>query len=201
MVPGSEPLRGARWPLVLGAIVLAGVLSAVGLQLASRSLLVNQERSASQALKDVVAAELDFRSNDRDGNKINDFWVGDVSGLHYMKGPGGELIRLIRKSVADADAEPLFAARREPLDGYWFVAFRRNPYGQPYEASDKPSKHRSFAEFAFCAYPVSTGSGRQSSYVVNEDCTVGKAPDDRIYIRWPVEYPAPSPTWGFEKLD
>ena len=64
------------------------------------------ERAASVSLKTVATAETDFRTNDRDSNGIHDYWVGDVSGL-YRYTVNNKEIKLIEKSLADADASPL----------------------------------------------------------------------------------------------
>src|SRR5438093_367005 len=44
----------------------------------------SNERNASATLKSFASAEADFRANDRDNNRVNDFWVADVSGLYRV---------------------------------------------------------------------------------------------------------------------
>jgi len=103
--------------LVVGCIAIIACLVIPGLFLSSR---VDYERSASTYLKTICSAEADFRANDRDWNRVNDFWTADVKGLYTMTsalvsgaiGPGAEgwtsdpSIKLIELSLACADATP-----------------------------------------------------------------------------------------------
>src|SRR5436190_232031 len=59
--------------------------------------LAANERSASSSLKTLATAEADFKANDRDGNGLKDFWVGDVSGLYRYTMTNGREIKLIEK--------------------------------------------------------------------------------------------------------
>ncbi len=75
----------------------------------------NIERNASACLKVLATAEIDFRANDRDGNRINDFWTYDVKGLYTVEtatvsgnkvdwqASGASPIKLIEEAVAAAD--------------------------------------------------------------------------------------------------
>jgi type II secretory pathway pseudopilin PulG len=86
--------------LVILAIAVPGLLS---------SNRASNEREAVTALKTLAAAEADFRTNDRDKNRVNDFWTADVKGLFTMT-PAAELekgdrpkhlpLELISRSVA-----------------------------------------------------------------------------------------------------
>src|SRR5262245_26559596 len=60
---------------VIAAIAIPGLLS---------SQRASNERNASTSLKTLTSAEADFRSNDRDGNHVNDFWTANVAGLYTM---------------------------------------------------------------------------------------------------------------------
>ena len=52
----------------------------------------------------MASAEADFRANDRDGNRIQDFWTGDVAQLYGMRSVGStEMIKLIEISLAGAN--------------------------------------------------------------------------------------------------
>src|SRR5262245_44319035 len=121
MMP-AKPLPG--W---LSILLLVGIVLAMGGSLFvwfdwKRRRLQENERLAVHALKTLTVAEVDFRSNDRDGNRINDFWTGDVAGLYYLKDPTGSTLRLIESRLADAD--PASVTRPSPaipLHGYWFV--------------------------------------------------------------------------------
>lgn len=127
--------------LLLVLIALPGLLAG------SRA---SGERNASSSLKTLTSAEADFRGNDRDDNKVNDFWVGDVSALYFMEARG-EKIKLIELSVANADGAPL-----KPIDapsvkaGYKFIAMKTDETGAPYDRGGG----RNPGKFAFCAYPA-----------------------------------------------
>src|SRR4029450_1021468 len=79
---------------------------------------VSNDRTASVGLKILVTAETDFRANDRDGNRLNDYWTGDVKGLYTLTSavvPGAKAnstldpsIKLIELSMAAADADGTF---------------------------------------------------------------------------------------------
>jgi hypothetical protein len=128
------------------------------------------ERNASSSLKTLASAEADFRGNDRDGNKVEDFWRGDVAGLYTLTPPGSaEPIRLIEVSVAAADDRPITNiaafAPRAPKTGYWYRAIRKK--GEP---PLKPS-----IQFAFCAFPSEYGRTGKFTYILDENNCVYKA--------------------------
>src|SRR6476620_6119361 len=99
---------------VIAAIAIPGLLS---------SQRASNERNASTSLKTLTSAEADFRANDRDGNKVNDFWTANVSGLYTMTSAAvsgssnsttDPSIKLIELSIASADADStLFSAGGE----------------------------------------------------------------------------------------
>src|ERR1043166_7178419 len=134
------------------------------------SVRLSNERSASVALRTVATAEADFQSNDRDGNKKNDFWVGDVAGLRTLKVEGQEL-QLIEISVAQADAFPLGPSGvRTSKSGYWYATIPKAPDGKPYaQTVDGKTDYRNPAAFAACAWPAEYGSAGKLTFIVNED--------------------------------
>lgn len=100
--------------IVIAIIAIIAAIAIPGLLAAQRA---SNERNASASLKTLSTAEADMRSNDRDGNLVNDFWTGDVFGLYGMIPPTGgtttlpgdgtvatSIIKLIEPSVAGADA-------------------------------------------------------------------------------------------------
>ena len=147
--PEASPAR-FPWVGCLVTVVVLVIVAAIaipGLLSSSRS---SNDRNASFTLKTIAAAEADFRGNDRDGNKINDFWTADVKGLYTVtsaavrgapkEGWNAEdpAIRLIELSVAAADGDgqiipaggenmplSLFAVP-SPKAGYWFAALERD---------------------------------------------------------------------------
>jgi prepilin-type N-terminal cleavage/methylation domain-containing protein len=120
---------------IIAAIAIPGLLS---------SQRASNERNASTSLKTVTAAEADFKANDRDGNKINDFWTANIAGLYTMTSAavaGGTpnsttdaSIKLIELSLASADADAALPAAGgenialsnfslpSPKAGYWYQA-------------------------------------------------------------------------------
>jgi RNA polymerase sigma factor (sigma-70 family) len=137
----------------------------------SEDPLSPHEREASANLKMLSTAEADFRANDRDENKIHDFWTGDVSGLYlFERGPEGRmLLQMIPYEVARADAAPLVrATERGPLTprrshaGYWYKML-------PVASS---RDNRSLREFAIAAYPAEYGDSGRRTFVINENNNV-----------------------------
>ena len=120
---------------IIAAIAIPGLLS---------SQRASNERNASTSLKTLATAETDFRSNDRDGNHVNDFWTANVAGLYTLTNSalpgntpndtGDPSIKLIELSIASADADsvtPLAGGENIDLTnfavfsakaGYWYTA-------------------------------------------------------------------------------
>jgi hypothetical protein len=138
------------------------------------------EHAASMALKTIASAEADFRTNDRDSNGIHDYWVGDVSGL-YRYAVNNREIKLIDKSVADADASPLKGQSLStlkhdqplPKAGYLFAAIPK--YADKEKTENYHSgTYRNTHRFGFAAYPVEYGKTGRLTLVVSETNTVWK---------------------------
>jgi prepilin-type N-terminal cleavage/methylation domain-containing protein len=144
--------------VVIAIVGLAVALVVPGLVSSRRA---SNERTAATSLKTLTSAEADFRANDRDWNGVNDFWTGDVKGLHTMtpakvRGAGGDSadppIRLIELSVAAADLDGAFIpaggenmelnrlAVPGPHAGYWYAALEED---QSLKAEDP---HRPYRE-------------------------------------------------------
>jgi len=163
----------------IGVVALIAILLIPGLHSASKA---SNERQAAAMLKAITSAEADFRENDRDHNKVRDFWTGDGSGLYYVKPmDGGPEVRLIQADVADSDAKPLFPLPKGTVakSGYVFHAMERDdtfpgPAGEYKVDTDKSGRKVHNAEiFGFCAYPVSDWYGRYI-FTVNENNTIFK---------------------------
>jgi prepilin-type N-terminal cleavage/methylation domain-containing protein len=99
--------------IVIAIIAIIAAIAIPGLLAAQRA---SNERNASASLKTITTAQADFRSNDRDGNLVADFWTGDVFALYGLKPITGgntaapaddaiitDAIKLIEPSVAGAD--------------------------------------------------------------------------------------------------
>lgn len=153
------------------------------------AVMAPNERSASASLKTLATAEADFRANDRDSNGARDFWVGDVSGL-YRYAVNNREIKLIEKSLADADAYPLksqnlSALKRDspaPKAGYLFAVVAKYAEREKTEAYHSGGC-RNLGKFGFAAYPAEYGKSGRYTFVITESNTVwkkdlaGKPPD------------------------
>jgi hypothetical protein len=146
------------------------------------------ERNASASLKTLASAQADFRANDRDNNRMNDFWAGDVSGL-YRVDPSDGGIRLIEISVALADARPcvpldkqgtfgamkiIALGKTAPKAGYWFASVPKfqNDDGATEKYDD--GFGRCAARFAHCAYPAAYGEAGKHTFLITEENTIWK---------------------------
>jgi len=123
--------------------------------------IAQNDRAAWIALRTIATAESVFRSDDLDGNKIQDYWTGDVESLRSFRFEG---FPFIPEEFAAADAAPLgkLPIRRRPYHGYYFIALRQDDSVQPPEiyqqdTDGKAGKVHHRTGFAFCAYPVKPG--------------------------------------------
>jgi prepilin-type N-terminal cleavage/methylation domain-containing protein len=176
-------------------IAIIAIIAAIAIPGLLQSQRASNERNASASLKTLATASIDFRSNDRDGNLVNDFWTRDVSGLFsvYPAGaPATSAVRLIELSVAGADAvnNPAIAGTAntpgtnvvstyivpQAKAGYWYYSLVNNqgvaPMA-PYAASTDPSGLliHNFSTFGFGCYPDTYGAGRQI-FIINEANTI-----------------------------
>jgi hypothetical protein len=120
-------------------------------------------------------AEADFRTNDRDGNGINDFWTGDVAGL-YKYG-------LIPREWAEADTAPLVPLVPEPIPykGYYFKALMADDSMTPpalyrQDTDKKSGKVHNLERFGFVAYPAGGIAPAKYMWIVNENNSVPRRP-------------------------
>jgi len=191
--PLVEERRHGAGPILV--IVILAVGAAAGLFFGwwlpgqARERMARNERAATLALKSLATAEPDFRSNDRDGNRVQDLWVADAAGL-YVHG------KLIDRSIAEADARPLVPMNPAPIprSGYFFIAMEFDggesgslaPYGQDTDGTGR--KVHNPSAFAFCAYPAVYGVTGRNTFIISEGNTIfkydtGGAP----MIRWPLD--------------
>jgi type II secretory pathway pseudopilin PulG len=134
---------------LLALVAIVAIVAALSVPSLASSQRASNERNASTSLKTLSSAEADFRANDRDQNRVNDFWTGDVKGLYTMtgakvRGARGDQndppVRLIELSIAAADIDPtLVPAGGENMDlarfavsapkaGHWYYALESDPY-------------------------------------------------------------------------
>lgn len=179
---------------IIAAIAIPGLLS---------SQRASNERNASASLKTLASAEADFRGNDRDGNKVQDFWVQDIAQLYGMDPIGQtEPIKLIEVSVAGADTTPPIGGglaiagacvsignycTRSAKAGYWYCPLQSDEttapitlYGQVttavaanIPAGALAASSWNTSKFGFIAFPDTRSSGR-NIFVINEGNTIFK---------------------------
>lgn len=201
---GNEEPWSIRWTVAgLSAVLLlfaagmafTGVAHQVGWLLRSPVPLTRgsglNQRNAGATLKSVATAQADFRGNDRDGNRIQDFWRGDIAALYFLKSEGSDVpIRLIDISVAGADAQPirpLEGVQPTPKAGYWYRALR-------FKDEKEPDPNR----FAALAYPDSKSAG-QNMFVISHEYTLYKKAFEPGVV--PEVYPDDPLKEGWSKVD
>jgi hypothetical protein len=192
MTAPRRPFTASWSPILVVLVLAAGGACALWIRLRREDRNAN-ERAASACLETIDAAQLDFRANDRDGNRVNDFWTGDVAGLYYLAasvGPGrSESVRLIPPEIARADAAHPGAV---PHHGYFFVAMQTDENGIPYRQVTDPrpgvKPERNLSKFAFCAYPAEYGRTGRFTFIIDEGNrrfkidTAGKP-----VLKWPTD--------------
>jgi hypothetical protein len=129
------------------------------------------------ALRRMIDAQITFKTEDLDGNAVNDYWVGDISGLYRITPPGkAGPIRMIDEEVAKADIAPLAESKLlgQPLTdkpapylGYWFKVVPNRQTGkdsiEKYDQGGGVNADR----FAVCAIPADQSKTRRT-YIVSE---------------------------------
>jgi hypothetical protein len=173
---------------IAGGILLAVLVLAVAVPAYRQSGRATGERGSEADLKVIATAQLDYRSNDRDGNGELDFWRGDIAGLYSNRNKDGE-IRLIPLSTACADDRPLRpAGPRAPKAGAWFRAI-------PHEGETKPDPRR----FAACCFPADYPRSGRRTFIIDENNTIYRK--DLGHGRGIEAYPADPQKDGWTKLD
>ena len=180
-------------------IAIIAIIAAIAIPGLLQSQRASNERNASASLKTVATAEADFRSNDRDGNRVNDYWTYDIAGLFSLIPAGGattdltNAIKLIEVSICGAETMTRNTNIAHtsggtemavnsyvipaPKAGYWYMALLSD--SSPTTAviyvnsTDGGSTSHNTSIFGMAAYPDSMSSGRQV-FVINEGNTMFK---------------------------
>lgn len=209
-------------------IALIAIIAAIAIPSILSAIRASNERNASGSLKDFSSIQVTFRNSDRDGNTVNEFWTGDVSGLYRINIPGAaDPIRMIELSVALADGRRMNAvppgqpftfntgfladAATSPKAGYYYqVLVECEVAPATFEPYNDGSGHHP-DRFGFIAYPSSPGSSGTLIFILNEGGTMWKAGLPPPYIAGAppaaalapayANYPLSPPSAGYGKMD
>jgi type II secretory pathway pseudopilin PulG len=184
-------------------IAIIAIIAAIAIPALLQSQRASNERNASASLKTVATAESDFKVNDRDGNRVNDYWTYDVAGLYTLLPANspldlGRSIKLIEISIAGAETyniskniawkgtetelSPTNFLRQAPKAGYWYEALISD--NTPTAAGGTAALYATDTDgttdlvhhssiFGVAAYPDSMSAGKQI-FVINEGNTMFK---------------------------
>lgn len=193
---------GVSQVAIVAAIAIPGLLSA------NRA---SGERNASGTLKTMGTIQAMMRSNDMDNNQINDYWVGDVSGVYRIKS-GDSPIKLCDLAMAMADAKPLpggkeaggadlgepLTPRPVPKTGYLFQAIPRYGAGEGKSEPYNNGKNRNNDRYGYCAFPANYPSTGRLTFILSEGGTVYKKDTGGKAVE---EFPFDPASEGWSKLD
>jgi hypothetical protein len=166
-------VRAPRWSEFLFLLGVIIVLLAILIPCVLAAQRASNERNASGRLKQMNSIQVTFKTNDFDGNSINDYWTADVSGLYHMTVSGAGKIRMIELEVALADGrthEPYAGHRSRPKDDYWFQAMKGYETGK----GRQPYYRTNVDRFSFIAYPHRYGRDGRLCFTVSEGGTMYK---------------------------
>jgi prepilin-type N-terminal cleavage/methylation domain-containing protein len=185
-------------------IAIIAIIAAIAIPGLLQSQRASNERNASASLKTLASAEADFRANDRDADRIQDFWTEDISCLYGLIPVGSsDMIKLIELSVAGADfnrstqatsatgaagpayVNPTNYTVNAPKAGYWYKAAVNDEEASVYATNTSgvvdtagtvgTTNGRNHSKFAFIAFPDSFSAGR-AAFFINEGNTIFKRP-------------------------
>ena len=194
-----------RWRPSLGFVVSLAIIALPFIYFEAHKYYWrwSSDRSAAVILETCLSAQDDFRSNDRDQDSLEMYWVKDVAGL-YGFDPGKGPISLIDKKTAQADRTPegdnyASIIEKKQFIGYYFGAlksYREDGKSVPYD----DGMGRNPSRFGFLAYPAEKSADEIAlgtlTFITNEKGTtyskntggkpVWEFPEDPIAEGWAV---------------
>lgn len=182
-------------------IAIIAIIAAIAIPGLLNSQRASNERNASGSLKTVATAQADFRSNDRDNNRVNDFWTGDIAGLYCIDNTNVSAtpvpIKLVEVSLALADigaavglaiVTPAGDNYTQPNTafgvqgakaGYWYMTLINDQSTQPAatvyaaDTGNGPARYNT-SRFGAAAMPETYGSSGTKVFIINEGNTMFK---------------------------
>jgi hypothetical protein len=156
---------------------------------------------AAERLKELCVTQQVWRGQDIDKNGESDYWTRDIAAFYAVRDAGSNVVRLISRTLACADAAPgkrypEIGTEPMPACGYFFRVLKTDPDGKPYVQVERPEgiaenipagACSNASRFAFCAYPARYWSGRLT-YILSETGVVWQkdlGPDVKGVNAWP----------------
>ncbi len=193
--------------IVIAIIAVIAAIAIPGLLAAQRSA---NEQAAAASTKSIATAQADFRSNDRNNDRAQNFWTGDVYGLFALcpstngaNVPAGadlapeRMIKLIEPALAECDGNvtglvpgevPVAAAvgSLSPKSSYViraFATFATGAGSSPYGANGGIGAwgaNYNFGKYAVMSFPVSYGAGHKI-FIMDETLTMFRGDPGNAY--------------------
>lgn len=138
------------------------------------------ERYAARSLRQFGSVEVTFKCSDSDQNAVNDYWVGDISGL-YRINPENQEIRMIELRIAEADAAPWpksklmgdrLVKRPVPARGYLFQVIPEYEIEPGTRVKYDQGGGFNVDRFGICCCPADYGNGARRTFIVSEGGTI-----------------------------
>ncbi len=200
-------------------IAIIAILISIAVPNLLRSKVAANETAAIGSLRTLLAAEAVIRQMDNDGNAVQDYWTGDVSGLFRLAtaAGGGAQVRLVDIALARADLAPLaagaaprpflttaLAAVPSDRSGYQFQAMTTDADGNPLQ-SDGPdvdaNAWENLTRFGIVAVPLVYGNQGVTTMIIREDGLIyGRDTGNNAPVLvWPAADPATAvPPWRLQ---
>jgi len=179
-------MRRSGFTLIELMIVIAiiAIISAIAIPSLLAAGRASNERNASGSLKSVLVANIDYKTNDRNGDTMSNFWCASISGLYTAtSGTSNVEVRLIEVTLALADADKdqdgggVFPADGTSLDGtatrpkagYWYEDIETSETGAEYDPDDDD---HNFTRFGYVCWPDVYNSTGSVIFIINQGGTM-----------------------------
>ena len=183
---GLSGISRRTWYGVLIPLVLGG-LGVWLLWPKFENYRLREERMVMRGLQHLGMNEVVFRELDHDGNKVRDFWTGDVAALEKVR---PDEIR----SIGRADTAPLKprVSRPSPFHGYYFAVLKRDrstgkveEYQQDTDGSGRKVHH--LYRFGICAWPAEVDWLHRRTFIINESGLYSVDNGGKQIAEWPTK--------------